>query len=101
MIVLGYNWERIVLSNNKESLRSKRMPKISVDRDRCKGCGICVQYCPQKILEMSTDINKKGYFYTTVSNPSYCIGCRVCAISCPDVAIEVNVNGVQYNFFDY
>ena len=77
------------------------MPKVIVDKDRCKGCELCTHACPQRILGMSRDFNAKGYFHATVLDPPRCIGCRLCAINCPDVAIEVGVNGAVYNFFPY
>ena len=77
------------------------MPSIKVDRDRCKGCELCVHNCPQKILAMSEEINAKGYAFTEVIEPQRCIGCLICAVVCPDVAIAVHGNGVQYKLFDY
>jgi len=77
------------------------MPRIRIDRDRCKGCGMCVQNCPQMVLELSREINLKGYFFAQPVRRSQCLGCRICAIVCPDVAIEVAVNGVQYHYFSY
>ncbi len=77
------------------------MPQVTIEKDRCKGCVLCVEACPQKILEMSKKMNVKGYFYSTVVEPQRCIGCRICAIMCPDVAITVGTNGAQYKFFEY
>jgi 2-oxoglutarate ferredoxin oxidoreductase subunit delta len=77
------------------------MPKVTVDRDRCKGCERCVQACPQRILSMSKEINVKGYFFAQVHDPSRCLGCAMCAITCPDIALTVGVNGSQYHFFEY
>ena len=77
------------------------MPKVQIFRDRCKGCELCVNACPQNVLAMSKEINAKGYFFAQVAEQSRCIGCRMCAITCPDVAIRVGINGVQYNLFDY
>lgn len=77
------------------------MPKVVIDKDRCKGCELCTTACPQNIIEMSKNINVKGYFYADVVDQSRCIGCRLCAIACPDVVIEIRVNGVQYVYFDY
>ncbi len=65
------------------------MPEVIIDRDRCKGCGLCVDACPKDVLGMSTDINAKGYFYSEAQRPDDCIGCKTCAITCPDVAIVV------------
>ncbi len=65
------------------------MPRVEIDRDRCKGCELCVNACPKGVLGMSTEINLKGYFYSEVVNPEACIGCKICATTCPDVAIEV------------
>jgi len=77
------------------------MPKVSVEKDRCKGCTLCVENCPQKVLEMSTDINVKGYFFARPERPHLCVGCRVCAVTCPDVAIEIALHGTMYHYFDY
>jgi 2-oxoglutarate ferredoxin oxidoreductase subunit delta len=77
------------------------MPKVVVDAERCKGCERCVDACPQYVLEMSKQLNRKGYFYAVPVEQPRCIGCRLCAITCPDVAIEVAVNGTQYCFFEY
>ena len=77
------------------------MARVTIEKDRCKGCELCTHYCPRGILEMSRDINIKGYFYAQVTDQSQCIGCRICTIVCPDVAIELQINGVQYQLFEY
>jgi len=77
------------------------MPSIEVERDRCKGCELCVHHCPMKILGMSKEINIKGYFFAHVVDPGRCIGCMICAVCCPDVAITVTGTAVQYRLFDY
>ncbi|MDO4730958.1 MAG: 4Fe-4S binding protein [Clostridia bacterium] len=66
------------------------MPKISIEKEICKGCALCTVSCPQKILEISkTVINAKGYYIAEVVDPSKCTGCTACALMCPDVAITV------------
>lgn len=77
------------------------MPSIKVDRDRCKGCELCNEACPQGIIGMSKQINVKGYFYAEVKDPGRCIGCMLCAVMCPDVAIAVHGTAVQYRLYDY
>lgn len=66
------------------------MAKVTFREDRCKGCGLCVDACPKKIVVMATDrINAKGFHPATVVEQDKCIGCAFCATMCPDVVIEV------------
>ena len=69
------------------------MPTVLVEKDRCKGCGLCVHTCPSHVLAMSHDINARGYFFPVVEHPDDCNACRHCAIVCPDVAIQVEHKG--------
>ena len=62
---------------------------IVVDKERCKGCELCIETCPTKVIGMSTDVNRKGYFYAYMVNPDECTGCVNCAIICPDGVISV------------
>lgn len=70
---------------------AKRNALVTIDKDRCKGCELCVSVCPEKVLAMSEEINSKGYFYARVVNQPACTACRFCAMMCPDVAIEIAV----------
>ncbi len=66
------------------------MAKITIEKERCKGCGLCVMSCPKKILALSeTETNRNGYFVLQVSDMSQCIGCANCAVMCPDSVICV------------
>lgn len=65
------------------------MPKITVNEDICKGCGLCTTACPKKIIALSDKLNKKGYHPACVIDMKKCIGCAMCATMCPDVAITV------------
>ena len=62
---------------------------IHIDKDRCKGCGLCVAACPQKVLAFSGEFNQSGYNVVYAATPENCTGCAFCALTCPDVAIEV------------
>ncbi|MBF0120244.1 MAG: 4Fe-4S dicluster domain-containing protein [Desulfobacterales bacterium] len=55
--------------------------------DRCKGCGYCIEFCPQKVLKASKGFNKKGYHYPEILKPKDCLNCHYCEIICPDFAI--------------
>ncbi len=66
------------------------MTKAKIDREACKGCGLCVDACPKKIISLSkSEINRQGYFPAEITDIEACIGCAMCAIMCPDVCIEV------------
>lgn len=66
------------------------MAKVIFDEERCKGCGLCVEVCPKKIITISSKrINSKGYHPATVTQMDKCIGCAFCGMMCPDVAIKV------------
>lgn len=60
-----------------------------IDSDRCKGCGLCVTICPKKVLEISRQVNTKGYFPVLQARPEDCIKCALCCSMCPDVAITI------------
>lgn len=63
---------------------------VTLEADRCKGCGLCVEVCPAFILKLSEeDFNIKGYRPIEVTDMSKCTGCRICAIICPDVVFSV------------
>jgi len=67
------------------------MNKILVDSERCKGCSICTNFCPKKVIGHSGVFNKAGYDYVE-QNAEGCIGCGICASVCPEAAITVVKN---------
>ena len=54
-----------------------------INREWCKGCGICVHFCPKSVLAI--DEQQKA----VAAHPEKCIGCRLCEFRCPDLAISV------------
>ena len=62
---------------------------IHVIRKRyCKGCGICVAFCPKHVLVL-----REGKVWPEL--PELCIGCTMCELRCPDFAIEVHERGEE------
>ena len=64
---------------------------IHINRDRCKGCKFCVEFCPKDVLEMSDKFNIKGYHPPYIKNGDDCIYCQLCESICPDFAIFVTL----------
>jgi 2-oxoglutarate ferredoxin oxidoreductase subunit delta len=61
-------------------------PKLKthhINREWCKGCGICVALCPKKVLELDEQDRAMAV------RPQDCICCRLCELRCPDFAIEI------------
>ncbi|MFZ7128110.1 MAG: 4Fe-4S dicluster domain-containing protein [Desulfobacterales bacterium] len=65
--------------------RKKKLKEHRINRDWCKGCGICVHFCPKNVLEL--DEEEKA----VAARLEHCIACRLCEIRCPDLAIEIEV----------
>ena len=58
------------------------MPIPEIDTDECSGCGICVDACPNGVLDIVGDVCE-------VVNEDDCIACGECMEECPMGAIEV------------
>jgi 2-oxoglutarate ferredoxin oxidoreductase subunit delta len=67
------------------SMGKPKLKQHHINRDWCKGCGICVEFCPKKVLEL--DDQEK----VTAVRPQDCICCRLCELRCPDFAIEIEI----------
>ncbi len=64
--------------------KEKKKFDVSFYHDWCKACGICMAFCPQKIIQ--ADKNGKPF----ITEKDKCVGCRFCEIHCPDFAITVS-----------
>jgi 2-oxoglutarate ferredoxin oxidoreductase subunit delta len=66
------------------------MAKIKINKDKCKGCFLCIAVCKKGLLAKSKDLNKRGLnFVIFTGKDKDCVGCNFCAMMCPDVCIEV------------
>ena len=62
---------------------------VTVNTERCKGCGLCVVACASNVLELAKEVNSKGYNFARILNTDECIGCANCGLVCPDGCITV------------
>lgn len=77
------------------------MAKVKINKDRCKGCYLCVVNCPNGLIKISTDMNSRGVkpvFFSgglpaerrlSKRQAGKCTGCAMCTIMCPDCGITV------------
>jgi 2-oxoglutarate ferredoxin oxidoreductase subunit delta len=71
-------------------MKKKKMT-ICIDKERCKGCSLCVEICPAGTLELGETVNRRGLRSAAMKDPSKCTGCGLCALVCPDCAIKIEV----------
>jgi len=72
------------------TIRRKKIPRDvlmatyflrETDKERCTGCGACVEICPVQVIKMEGDF--------PVIDTDWCIGCGVCAVPCPASAVKL------------
>jgi len=63
--------------------------RIEIDRELCKGCELCISFCPRNVISVSDRLNASGYLPAVFNDDGECTGCAICALVCPEVAIEV------------
>ncbi|RLI06947.1 hypothetical protein DRO32_04705, partial [Candidatus Bathyarchaeota archaeon] len=73
----------------REGEPGARKAEVFIIRDRCKGCGLCIEFCPKGVLEQGAEMNSRGFFPPVVARPEDCVGCGICQDICPDLAIFV------------
>ncbi len=66
---------------------AKRQKVLVVNRDWCKGCNICVAFCPKNVLEL--DQSDKA----VIVRIEACTYCGLCELRCPDFAITLRDAG--------
>ncbi|MFH1245569.1 MAG: 4Fe-4S dicluster domain-containing protein [Candidatus Omnitrophota bacterium] len=89
----------------------KEAAEIKIDRQRCKGCGLCIENCRNKLIvwekevnpvrdggvpalggklpvAFSNGVNNRGV-RPAVFSGGECVGCAFCAYVCPESCIEV------------
>ncbi len=83
--------QAMAAASRATTILSKSSIKISplvslVDREKCIGCGLCVEVCSFAAIILE-DIEGKGLRAKNIE--ASCKGCGLCAASCPQKAIDM------------
>ena len=62
--------------------KQEEPPVIDINIGWCKGCAICVEFCPTDVLVMDNT-------HPVVAKLEECTRCQLCDLLCPDFAITV------------
>jgi len=57
-------------------------PNIVIHEKLCKGCSICIDFCPTNVLELRGSV-------VAVKDLAACTRCQLCDLRCPDFAIQI------------
>jgi Pyruvate/2-oxoacid:ferredoxin oxidoreductase delta subunit len=57
--------------------------KVTIDVEECKGCGLCVESCPPKCLELDPELSSYGVHPARYTG-EHCTGCGICFYCCPE-----------------
>jgi len=71
------------MTDAKKPERKPDRGQLHIDEQECKGCGLCIEACPPKVIGMSERLNHYGY-RTAVYAGAGCTGCGICFMVCPE-----------------
>jgi len=77
------------LSERPQTKKTKKSYSQIFFRDWCKSCGICIAFCPKKVIGRGEGGSP------VIELPDECTGCRFCELHCPDFAITIKENGAE------
>jgi NAD-dependent dihydropyrimidine dehydrogenase PreA subunit len=60
-----------------------KLPTVEIIADQCKGCALCIEVCPKKVLELGKNFNVLGYQPVELVAEG-CTGCAACFYACPE-----------------
>lgn len=56
---------------------------VETNPNECKGCGLCVEACPPKVLRLADGLNRSGYHPAEYKGEG-CTACGICYYACPE-----------------
>ncbi len=74
-------------AETKPAPKRRQRGRVYINEERCKGCGLCITFCPTHVLERAARFNTRGYHPPEAAHPENCTGCDICGHFCPDYAV--------------
>lgn len=71
------------MDQGKQPEHAKDRGHLRIDEEECKGCGLCIEACPPKVIALNERMNRYGY-RTAVYAGGGCTGCGICFLACPE-----------------
>jgi len=56
---------------------------VTIDVEECKGCGLCIESCPPKCLQLAPELSSYGVHPARYTGHD-CTGCGICFYCCPE-----------------
>lgn len=75
--------------------RKARRYVVSVEEERCSGCGRCTGECKHHVLALAPRKEGKGQV-AVVANPAACTACGHCTEKCGRKALQLVKRGYMY-----
>ncbi|MEO0091684.1 MAG: ferredoxin family protein [candidate division WOR-3 bacterium] len=69
--------------------KSETSHNIKLNKNWCKGCGLCVEICPKNVYDREAKVSARGFREIVIKSPDRCNRCFLCELLCPDLAITI------------
>jgi 2-oxoglutarate ferredoxin oxidoreductase subunit delta len=63
--------------------------RVIIDSEKCKSCGLCIEFCRKKALGKTKKVNTYGFYPVDEITLGVCNACGTCYLVCPDYAIKI------------
>ncbi len=95
---MGHSSQKYIGKGLNQKTKKSSKGKIYLIEDRCKGCNLCIEFCPKEVLVESEKFNEKGYHppeLEEIPGEKECVGCGYCSLVCPEFAIFCEVENEE------
>jgi len=73
----------VASNTRKVSMAGQARGKVTIHVEECKGCGLCIESCPPKCLELAPELSEYGVHPARYLGHD-CTGCGICFYCCPE-----------------